>query len=147
MKTHKKAFTLVELLIVCTIIVILSAIAVVNFGIAKQKSRDATRKKDLSEIAAALETYKVDNKEYPSNSNFANISRNTLDELVPSYIVALPTDPKTSDDKYQYKGDPVQYKVRSIHGERVTASNAGDFLDPTNNSYLQVSNTEVARNW
>lgn len=50
----KPAFTLVELLIVITIISILSAIGFATFQSAQKKGRDAQRKNDLTQIKRAL---------------------------------------------------------------------------------------------
>jgi general secretion pathway protein G len=58
---HKKqGFTLIELLVVIAIIGSLSAMLVPNFMAAREKSRDAVRKSDLSQIQKALELYKQD---------------------------------------------------------------------------------------
>lgn len=61
----KKGFTLVELLVVVTIIGILMAIALVNYRIFLQKGEDAQRKADLRFLQAALEQYNADQHYYP----------------------------------------------------------------------------------
>src|SRR3989344_4750312 len=58
-------FTLVELLIVITIISTLSGIGFAVFGNATRNARDAKRKADLEQIRTALEMYKADNGRYP----------------------------------------------------------------------------------
>jgi len=63
----KKGFTLVELLVVVTIIGILMAIALVNYRIFLQKGEDAQRKADLRFLQAALEQYNADQHFYPSS--------------------------------------------------------------------------------
>jgi len=60
----KKAFTLIELLIVVAIIAILAAIAVPNFLEAQVRSKVSRARADLRSIATALESYAVDNKHY-----------------------------------------------------------------------------------
>lgn len=67
-KSKKKAFTLIELLIVLAIIGALSGILITAINPAKQfaKARDATRKKDLAIISAGLEQmYSMINR-YPA---------------------------------------------------------------------------------
>ncbi len=61
----KKAFTLIELLIVVAIIAILAAIAVPNFLEAQTRSKVSRVKSDLRTSATAIEAYYVDNNAYP----------------------------------------------------------------------------------
>ncbi len=61
----KKAFTLIELLIVVAIIAILAAIAVPNFLEAQTRSRVSRAMNDLRTISLAMESYYVDNGGYP----------------------------------------------------------------------------------
>jgi prepilin-type N-terminal cleavage/methylation domain-containing protein len=62
----KKAFTLIELLIVVAIIAILAAIAVPNFLEAQTRSKVSRVKADIRSEATALEAYAVDNNCYPN---------------------------------------------------------------------------------
>jgi prepilin-type N-terminal cleavage/methylation domain-containing protein len=64
MKKTKKAFTLIELLIVVGIIGILASVVIVNLTQAKAKSRDTQRRSDLSSIALALESHYSSNGTY-----------------------------------------------------------------------------------
>src|SRR5215217_1415363 len=61
----KKAFTLIELLIVVAIIAILAAIAVPNFLEAQTRAKVSRGKADMRSVATALETYMIDNNKYP----------------------------------------------------------------------------------
>lgn len=58
-------FTLIELLIVVAIIAILAAIAVPNFLEAQTRSKISRAKADMRTVATALESYRVDNNDYP----------------------------------------------------------------------------------
>ncbi|MDK2972804.1 MAG: hypothetical protein PWP23_2559 [Candidatus Sumerlaeota bacterium] len=59
------AFTLIELLIVVSIISILASIAVPNFLEAQTRAKVARVKADMRSVATALEAYAVDNNKYP----------------------------------------------------------------------------------
>jgi len=63
------AFTLVELLIVISILGVLASIALVSFVSAQQRGRDAARKSDLKQVFSALELYYSDYEKYPGASN------------------------------------------------------------------------------
>jgi prepilin-type N-terminal cleavage/methylation domain-containing protein len=61
----RRAFTLIELLIVVAIIAILAAIAVPNFLEAQMRSKISRVKNDLRTIATGLEAYRVDYNKPP----------------------------------------------------------------------------------
>lgn len=62
----KKAFTIVELLVVISIISILLSIGIYSVTAARKRSRDTERKSDLQSIQVALESYKSNKKQYPN---------------------------------------------------------------------------------
>lgn len=64
----KLGFTLVELLVVITIIGILATLTMTGFTSARKSARDVTRKNDLSQYRTALENYSANNTgAYPAN--------------------------------------------------------------------------------
>lgn len=66
---NKKGFTLIELLVVIAIIGLLSTLAVVALGSAREKARDSKRVSDLKQVQTALELYYTDNNSYPAGTS------------------------------------------------------------------------------
>jgi general secretion pathway protein G len=96
-----KGFSLVELLVVMTIIMVLTVVGMINYGNANKKSRDAKRKSDLESVRVALEMYRQDNGSYPSDE----------DDLVPDYIQKLPEDPQSPTESYGYTLSDYEYTL------------------------------------
>src|SRR5215469_17537303 len=61
----KKAYTLVELLIVISIIALLSVVAFASLNQARLQARDSKRWADLYQVRTAIETFKSDYNHYP----------------------------------------------------------------------------------
>jgi general secretion pathway protein G len=79
-------FTLIELIVVVTLISILAAIALPNFKVAITQAKEATLKEDLYRLRDLIDQYYVDKGQYPSS----------LDSLVEDgYLRKLPSDPFT----------------------------------------------------
>jgi len=93
---NKKGFTLIELLVVIAIIGILATIGLVALNGAREKARDATRKSDLSQIAAGLALYYDDQNPtgYPSPSGAAGLAALVSTDIMGS----VPTDPQGGAD-------------------------------------------------
>jgi general secretion pathway protein G len=98
---NKKGFTLVELLVVMTIIMVLTVVGMINYGNANKKSRDAKRKSDLESVRVALEMYRQDNGSYPADE----------DVLVDDYIKELPEDPQFPTKSYTYVISDYEYTL------------------------------------
>ncbi len=82
-----KGFTLIELLIVVAIIAILAAIAIPNFLQAQVRSKVSRTLSDFRSINTGLESYYVDNNDYP-----ATRAPQTLSTPI-SYLSSFPRSP------------------------------------------------------
>jgi prepilin-type N-terminal cleavage/methylation domain-containing protein len=69
--TQNKAFTLVELLVVITILAIISVVAYQNFGGAVDKAVSGRKIGDVATIESSLMQYKADKNFYPKVGEFS----------------------------------------------------------------------------
>ena len=89
----KKAFTLIELLIVVAIIAILAAIAVPNFLEAQVRSKISRVRSELRTLSIALETYMVDYNAIPLGRTDLSVSEGGLTSPI-AYLSSVDfTDP------------------------------------------------------
>jgi len=95
-KTHTKAFTIVELLIVIAIIGILATIATVGFSRYQAEARDAQRASKTTTIAEALEKYYDNNGEYPSCSAITTDATTVSSSTLVGINVDALTTPKAA---------------------------------------------------
>lgn len=151
---YSKGFTLIELMVVATIIAMLAVIVLVNLNKARVMSRDAQRKADLTKLAGALDTYKMDKKTYIVISSITSITPTNFAPLTDGgYMATIPVDPISDTTyKYQYRGELARYKLRAL-SENIKADDtnaqtkAGEFYDPDNIRYLQISTDATALAW
>jgi general secretion pathway protein G len=102
-------FTLIEILVVVTIIGLLTATATVTYTAFLKQSRDAKRKADLEQVRAALEMYRSNSNTYPVGAVWAT-TLNVLKTPV-VYIQTLPSDPKNPTYTYYYSGSISDYTI------------------------------------
>lgn len=65
----KNGFSLIELLVVISIIGVLSAILMMNFVGTRERSRDSQKIQDLNSLKSALRMYYNDNQAYPESKS------------------------------------------------------------------------------
>ncbi len=89
-KTKPNAFTLLEILVVISIIGILVVLGTAAYSTTQKKGRDARRRADIKAIQSGFEQYYAKNNEYPTSSDDTN------DPTI--FPAGVPLDPKNSGE-------------------------------------------------
>ena len=128
-RTGSRGFTLVELLVVISLISILAAMGLVQYKNGIVRAQESTLKTDLFRMRDAIDQYYADKGKYPAS----------LDALVSEgYLRAIPDDPFTkSKDSWQTvpaeadpnnpSAEPGVYDVKS--GAQGTALDGSNYSD------------------
>lgn len=127
--SNKKGFTLIEVLVVVSIIGLLASVVLVGLGGFRSRGRDARRVTDLKSLQNGLELYYARSNSYP----------NTLADLVTAGIgiTKLPKDPAAGAD-YFYS-----FKTADKQGYVIAAkldATAGDTMFSDSNQEVVVGN-------
>lgn len=154
MNRRSIGFTLIEVMVVVTIVGILSAVIFANFSKSSGVSRDAQRQADLRILQTAIELYKNENGRYPAGCNgvggwsgqagtsYACASGSQyIVGLAPKYIGSLPLDPKlngaTSGYVYTVNTEGTVYKLmakNTVESQIVDYAHELKSCDATNSS-------------
>ena len=90
MRKQDEGFTIMELIVVMTIISILMLIAVPRFASAIKMAKEAVLKEDLHVMRAAIDSYTMDKQKAPQS----------LDDLKQEgYLKEIPVDPMTKSNE------------------------------------------------
>lgn len=99
---NKKAFTLIELLIVIAIIGLLSTLSILALNSARARARDARRVSDVKQSKTALEMYYNENDTYPGALSQLTTTSPPLMRVLP--VAPTPVDGSctTAQNTYTY---------------------------------------------
>src|SRR5215470_3395560 len=84
-QSNDSGFTLLELVMVMTIIVVLAAVGVTSYQSIQLKARETILRENLRTMRKMIDQYSADKEKLPSS----------LDDLAPDYIREVPIDPIT----------------------------------------------------
>jgi general secretion pathway protein G len=110
-RASQKGFTLIELIVVVTIIGLLAGIAVANVKFAQRKAREAALMDNLSTMRKAIDNFYADKQRYPTD----------LNELVPNYMRKIPKDPITEQADWEIVMDDPLAGGMGEEGEPMSA--------------------------
>ena len=175
MKIHqvKKGFTLVEMLVVISIISTLSSVVLSSVNSARSRARDAQRISDLGEMKKALALYYDEYGYYPDASITEYSSTGTSPEwntvgnplyalVTQGFISRLPVDPKNtpvgnhaynSATSYAYMYSTYENNYKTNYDLITRLENPGnpnscEKRDPLNNGFCNVHTiTSRTMNW
>lgn len=133
-----EGFTLIEMLVVISLIGILAALALVSFGASQKQARDTTRKSDLRQYQTALEMYgNLTSGLFPSRTSAAS----AYTRLCPDLNVRLEPDISCSQDPKNASDATFAYNYISDGSGGGTASATKYVL------WGKIENSSTTRYW
>jgi type II secretory pathway pseudopilin PulG len=136
------AFTIIELLVVITIIVILAGLILSTIGYVQKKGARARAEAEIAAMSAALESYKADNGIYPTDSNTTALKANTMGDPTQStyqnaslsLYKAISGDADNDSNRIAESKSYFSFKPNQLYP--LTQNQAVTFIrDPFGNSY------------
>jgi general secretion pathway protein G len=100
----RRAFTLVEMLLVVTIIGILAALVIPKIVGRSEQARATAARADISAIKTALDAFEVDNGYYPKSLQDLVTAPGTAKNWHGPYLEKIPQDPWGTTYVYYFPG-------------------------------------------
>jgi len=108
-RQSRRGFTLIEVLVVISIIGVLMSLLLVSYQSARKTARDGKRKADLEQIRSALEMCRADTNKYPT-SIYEGITESIICEGT-TYLQTTPKDPATNERYYYNRETELTYTL------------------------------------
>ena len=147
----KRGFTMIEILVVITIIGILITLGIRSYNATQIKARDVRRKADLHNMAKPLEAYFNDYGVYPTGAGVITIGPDTIDwgeAFVDGngtvYMSQLPEDPRGDRNYWYVSADGSEWSISALLENPNDPDIAGPFTGtchPTLQCNYQVTST------
>jgi len=143
---YKRGFTIVELLVVVSIISLLASVVLGSLTTARMKGRDARRMEDIHQIQLALSLYYSDNGHYPSGGWYysCNGTWSGLQAILAPYISSLPVDPVNTSCNGPWNVGYFTYSYGSTGGDKYDLVGA---LETTGSAYACASRKYLFHDW
>ena len=90
---RSQGFTLIELMIVVSVVLILVAIAVPNYTNSVKRARESVLRQDLFTMRSVLSQYTLDKQKMPQSAD---------DQVKSGYLKHIPTDPMTNQANWTW---------------------------------------------
>jgi general secretion pathway protein G len=101
-RRRSRGFTLLELMIVISVIMILMAVAIPNYNQAVVKSRESVLRANLASLRSVIQQYTLDKQKAPQS----------LDDLKQAgYFRDIPVDPMTHEANWEVEQEDVMLAV------------------------------------
>lgn len=158
----RSGFTIIEMLIVVTILALLAGILIPVLEQESQRARDGRRAGDLRTVASALATYRSLNGVYPDTADawqgdsppFGDHGYGPtgyIPGLVPDFLPVLPKDPSpaypnASGAGYMYRSDGQDFKF-VINATPTTFPLGNIFFDPARPDTAWQVSSPGGYNW
>jgi type II secretory pathway pseudopilin PulG len=133
----RRSFTLVELIVVLTIIFVLTGLVFTAAGFIQKKGARSRAESEMAALTAAIENYKSDNGDYPRDPGTGTPPKSTTDILCADANPASGGDP-TSDD-YQHAS---QYLYGQLSGDY---DNSDSSASTNYNAVIDTTNEKANR--
>lgn len=136
MKSTRRGFTLVELLITIVVIAILASVTVVSYQGLQNRAHDSIVQSELRKVGQSIEVYMLETSYYPSLSQFPaitsasanprvsmNISKDSFDQLEYCYSYYAPERDNFAVVGTSKSGNKFYVRHDSSAPKQITAAN------------------------